>query len=52
VENIFAVKTGELIGSVIEPVISIRSTFVSAGERESLLAMEGWTRLVVYTVAD
>ena len=52
VENIFAVKTGELIGSVDEPVTSIRSTFVSAGGREYLLVMEGGTRLMVYTVAD
>jgi hypothetical protein len=52
VENIFDVKTGELIGSVNEPVTSVRSTFVSAGEREYLLVMEGGTHLVVYTVAD
>lgn len=52
VENIFDVKTGELIGSVDEPVTSVRSTFVSAGGREYLLSMEGGTRLMVYTVAD
>ena len=52
VENIFALKTGELIGSVDEPVTSIRSTFVSAGGREYLLVLEGGTRLMVYSVAD
>ena len=51
VENIFAVKTGELIGSIDEPVTSIRSTFVSVDGREYLLVMEGGTRLMVYSVA-
>ena len=52
VENIFAVKTGEPIGSVDEPVTSIRSTFVKAGGREYLLLMEGGTHLMVYAVGD
>lgn len=52
VENTFDAKTGELIGSVNEPVTSVRSTFVSAGGREYLLSMEGGTHLTVYQVTN
>jgi hypothetical protein len=52
VENIFSVTTGEQIGSVTEPVTSVKYTFASLGEREYLLVMEGGTHLMVYVIAD
>lgn len=52
VENIFSVNTGERVGSVNDPISSVRSRFASVGGREYLLVMEGGTRLMVYLISD
>ena len=52
VENIFAVNTGTQIGSVVEPVTSVSSTFASVAGRQYILVMEGGTHLMVYAITD
>jgi hypothetical protein len=52
VENIFAVKTGEQMGSINEPTDSVDSRFAAMDGREYLLLMEGGTRLMVYEIVN
>jgi hypothetical protein len=52
VENIFSMNSGEQIGSVNEPIDSVRSKFALVAGRDYLLVMEGGTRLMVYIISD
>ena len=50
VENIFSMNSGEQIGSVNEPIDSVRSKFALVAGRDYLMVVEGGTHLMVYMI--
>jgi len=51
-EVIVSLKDDRVLGSVRDPLTSVRSRFAAANGREYLLLMEGGTRLVVYEIGE